>query len=152
MPAVPKSTVSRRLVAATETAMVELLSRDLSELDAAVLMIDGVHFAEEVLVVALMTTIGTKIAVGLSHGDTENAAVVKTVLADLVDRGLRYEAGLLVMLDGSKALRKGRVLGLRGQGCRAALRALYKRRNGRIGLLPDSMSRRHALAVQVAAC
>ena len=55
-------------------------------------MIDGVHFADEVLVVALLiTTDGTKIPVGVAHGDTENAAVVKTVLADLVDRGLRFE-------------------------------------------------------------
>ena len=37
--------------------------------------------------------------------DTENATVVKTVLADLVDLGLRAKNGLLVVNDGSKALR-----------------------------------------------
>ena len=127
--AVSKSAVSRRFVAATEKAMVELVSRDLSGLDAAVLMIDGVHFAGDVVVVALLiTTDGTKIPVGLAHGDTENATVVKTVLADLVDRGLRYEAGLLVVLDGSKALRKAvnSVFGAKAvvQRC-----VLHKRRN-----------------------
>lgn len=37
---------------------------------------------------------------------TENSTVVKGLLADLVTRGLRFEDGLLVVLDGSKALRK----------------------------------------------
>ncbi len=102
-----KSAVSRRFIEATETAMADLLSRDLSGLDVAVLMIDGVHFADECLVVAMViTTDGTKVPVGLAHGDTENSAVVKSVLTDLVARGLNTDAGLLVVLDGSKALRK----------------------------------------------
>ena len=102
-----KSAVSRRFIKATETAMAELLARDLSALDVAVLMIDGVHFADECLVVALaITTDGTKHPVGLAHGDTENSTVVKSVLTDLVARGLNTDTGLLVVLDGSKALRK----------------------------------------------
>jgi putative transposase len=36
-----KSTVSRRFVAATETALAELLARDLSGLDLVALMVDG---------------------------------------------------------------------------------------------------------------
>ena len=124
-----KSAVSRRFVAATETAMAELLSRDLSKLDVAVLMIDGVHFADECLVVALVITAdGTKVPVGLAHGDTENAAVVKTVLTDLVDRGLNGDAGLLLVLDGSKALRKAVNSGF---GAKALIQrcTLHKRRN-----------------------
>ena len=39
-----KSAVSRRFVAATETALGELLAADLSGLDLVALMIDGVHF------------------------------------------------------------------------------------------------------------
>lgn len=104
---VSKSAISRRFITATETAVAELLARDLSGLDVAVLMVDGVHFVDDVLVVAmLITTDGKKIPVGLAHGDTENSTVVKSVLADLVARGLNFEAGLLVVLDGSKALRK----------------------------------------------
>jgi transposase-like protein len=37
---------------------------------------------------------------------TENAAVAGALLADLVDRGLDVEQGLLFVIDGSKALRK----------------------------------------------
>jgi hypothetical protein len=40
-----KSAVSRRFVAATETALAELMGRDLSGLDLVALMIDGVHFS-----------------------------------------------------------------------------------------------------------
>lgn len=45
---------------------------------------------------------GTKIPVGLPHGDTENATVVKALLADLLERGSGYSGGLLVIIDGPK--------------------------------------------------
>jgi len=48
-----KSAVSRRFVAATETALAQLLAADLSQLDLVGLMIDGVHFGEHCCVVAL---------------------------------------------------------------------------------------------------
>jgi putative transposase len=68
-----RSSVSRRLVQATEQAMAELLGRDLSGLDVAVLMVDGLEVARQCLVVALViTTDGTKVPVGLWLGDTEN--------------------------------------------------------------------------------
>ena len=124
-----KSAVSRRFIDATETAMVELLSRDLSGLEVAVLMIDGVHFGGEVLVVAMIiTTDATKIPVGLAHGDSENSTVVKGVLADLVGRGLNFEAGLLVVIDGSKALRKA-VKSVFGDRAVVQRCTLHKRRN-----------------------
>ena len=126
---VSKSAVSRRFITATETAMAELLSRDLSKLDVAVLMVDGVHFADDILVVAMIVTAdGTKIPVGLAHGDTENSTVVKRVLADLVARGLRFEDGLLVVLDGSKALRKA-VNSVFGDHALVQRCTLHKRRN-----------------------
>jgi hypothetical protein len=43
---ISKSAVSRRFVAATETALAELLAVDLSGLDLVALMIDGVHFGD----------------------------------------------------------------------------------------------------------
>ena len=127
--AVSKSAVSRRFVAATKTAMAELLDADLSSLETAVLMIDGLNVAGEMIVVALVICAdGTKVPVGLRLGDTENATVVKDLLADLVDRGLRYEHGILAVLDGSKALRTAvaKVFGERAlvQRC-----TLHKRRN-----------------------
>lgn len=103
-----KSTVSRRWVKGTKAALDTLLGRDLSELDVAVLMIDGVHFAEVCCVVCMVITAdGTKVPVGLREGDTENATLVRELLADLVARGLSADGGLLVVIDGAKALAAG---------------------------------------------
>jgi len=100
-----KSSVSRRFVTGTKKALAELLARDLSELEVAVLMVDGVEFAGETCVVAMIITVdGTKVPVGLRHGDTENKTLVSAMLADLVQRGLDYSGGLLVVIDGAKAL------------------------------------------------
>jgi transposase-like protein len=100
-----KSAVSRRFVRQTETALAELMARDLSGEDITVLMIDGEHMAERCVVVALaITADGTKKPVGLWDGSTENKTVVRALLAGLVERGLTFDDGLLVVLDGAKAL------------------------------------------------
>ena len=105
--ATSKSAVSRRFVAMTETALAELLSRDLSGLDLVALMIDGVHFAESCCVVALGIDIdGVKHPLALVEGSTENATLVTELLVDLRERGLDVTRPMLVGLDGSKALRK----------------------------------------------
>jgi putative transposase len=100
-----KSAISRRFVAATETALADLLAADLTELDLVALMIDGVHFAEHLCVVALGIGIdGTKHPLGLVEGDTENTTIVRDLLADLRDRGLDTTCPILCVLDGAKAL------------------------------------------------
>ena len=86
--------------AATEAAMTELLTADLSGLETAVLMIDGLN-------------------VGLRLGDTENSVVVKDLLSDLVDRGLRYEHGIRARrLQG---VTQRRDEGVRNEGSRAEM-------------------------------
>ena len=103
-----KSAISRRFVAATESALVDMLAADLSELDLVALMIDGVHFADHLCVVALGIGIdGTKYPLGLAVGDTENTTVVRDLLADLRDRGLDTTRPILCVLDGAKALVAG---------------------------------------------
>ena len=100
-----KSSVSRRFVARTETALAELMATDLTALDVVALMVDGVHFAGHLCVVALGISIdGTKVPLGVVEGDTENATVVKDLLVDLRDRGLDATCPILVVIDGAKAL------------------------------------------------
>jgi transposase-like protein len=100
-----KSAVSRRFVAATETALADMLAADLAGLDLVALMIDGVHFADHLCVVALGIGVdGTKHPLGLAEGDTENTTVVRDLLADLRDRGLTTTRPILCVLDGAKAL------------------------------------------------
>jgi transposase-like protein len=49
---------------------------------------------------------GTKHVLGLREGATENAAAVRALLGELVERGLDPERSLLVVIDGAKALHK----------------------------------------------
>lgn len=124
-----KSTVSRRWVKGTKAALDELLGRDLSELDVAVLMIDGVHFADVCCVVCMVILAdGTKVPIGVREGDTENATLVRELLADLVARGLSAENGLLVVIDGAKALAAG-VRSVFGDLALIGRCQLHKRRN-----------------------
>ena len=127
--ATSRSAVSRRFIAATKTALAELLNRDLGPLDIKVLMVDGEHLAEHLAVVALaITADGTKVPVGLWEGSTENATVVKHLLADLVARGLDATDGLLVVIDGAKALSSAVTAVF---GAQAAIQrcTVHKRRN-----------------------
>jgi putative transposase len=102
-----KSAVSRRFVAATEHALAELLAADLSGLDLVALMVDGIKVAEHTCVVALGITLdGTKVPLGLAEGATENATVVRDLLADLRERGLETIRPILCVIDGAKALRR----------------------------------------------
>jgi putative transposase len=102
-----KSAVSRRFVAATETALAELLAADLSSVDLVGLMIDGVHFGEHTCVVALGIGIdGTKHPLSLVEGSTENASLVSELIVGLRERGLDVTKPILVVIDGSKALRR----------------------------------------------
>lgn len=114
---------------ATQRALDELLARDLSELDAAVLMIDGIVVASQCCVAALViTTDGRKVPVGPYLGDTENTTIVTDLLADLQARGLSAERGLLVVIDGGKALARA-VDKVFGQHVQIQRCTLHKRRN-----------------------
>ncbi|HZJ05355.1 MAG TPA: IS256 family transposase [Nocardioidaceae bacterium] len=100
-----KSAVSRKFVAMTEHALTDLLAADLSELDLVALMIDGVHFADHLCVVALGIDIeGTKHPLALVEGSTENTTLVRGLLVGLRERGLDVTRPILAVLDGAKAL------------------------------------------------
>ena len=83
-----------------------LMSRPLGDIRLAALMLDGIELKGRCCVVCLgVSTDGIKVPLGLWDGSTENKTVTKHLLSDLVDRGLDVEQGVLVVLDGSKALR-----------------------------------------------
>src|SRR5712691_921245 len=126
---ISKSAVSERFVYGTERKLAELMSRELRALALVAVMIDGVHFAEHVVLAAVgIDELGDKHVLGLREGATENAAAVRALLADLVERGLDTNRSLLIVIDGAKALRKAvvEVFGARAliQRCRE-----HKKRN-----------------------
>jgi putative transposase len=86
---IEKSSVSRQFVAASSNQMRLLCERRLEDLNPVVLMIDGIRFGGQVLVVALrIVEGGEKHVLGVWQGARENTTVVKELLEDLVDRGL----------------------------------------------------------------
>ncbi len=102
-----KSAVSRRFVARTRAQLETWQAAPLENLDLVGLLLDGVHVGEHCLIVALgVAADGRKHALGIWEGSTENAAVCQSLLSNLQSRGLRTDRSLLVLLDGSKALRK----------------------------------------------
>jgi transposase-like protein len=133
-----KSAVSRRFISMTTAKMSTWLGADLSAIDLSVLMIDGVHIDDHVLLVALgIDTDGKKHVLGIREGATENSSSCKELLADLRERGLPVERTTLVVIDGSKALAKAirEVFGSRAliQRCQ-----VHKARNV-LDELPDHM-------------
>jgi len=105
---VSKSAASRRFVALSAERMTAWLVQDLSGLDLLAVQIDGIHLAEELMLVAAVGIDGegAKHPLGLVEGATENAAVVQALLDDLVQRGLDPKVPRLFIIDGSKALSK----------------------------------------------
>ena len=101
------SAVSRRFVAATAERLAEFRSRPLDDAKWLVMFIDGFDFAGHTMVGALgVTTDGTKVPLGVVEGSTENAAVVRGLVAGLRDRGVDAEEGILFVIDGGKALHR----------------------------------------------
>ena len=100
-----KSTVSRRYVRATAAKLAQFQQRSLQALDLVALFIDGKSFAEEEMIIVLGVTVdGRKIPLDFIQAATENERVSRQLIQRLIDRGLSYEQGLLVVLDGSKGL------------------------------------------------
>lgn len=100
-----KSSVSRRFVAATAERLAGLLGRRLDERRWLVVFLDGFGMGEHLLVGALgVAADGTKVPLGVVEGTTENKAVCTRLVADLRERGLDAERGVLFVVDGGKAL------------------------------------------------
>lgn len=105
--ATKKSSVSRRFVRTTKAAVEAFLSRELADLDLPVLMLDGKYLGPHLLIFALgIDATGKKHVLGIWEGSTESHEVCRSLLRDLIDRGLKVERPRLIVLDGGKGLRK----------------------------------------------
>ena len=125
---IKKSSVSRHFKACSSRQLEQLLKRPVPA-ELVALIIDGQHFACNCIAVAMgISRSGHKHVLGLWHGATENSTVATALLEDLQGRGLNPQQAILVVMDGSKALRKAiaTVLGDRAvvQRCR-----VHKQRN-----------------------
>src|SRR5437899_12584573 len=103
-----KSAASRRFVALSVDRMKEWMASDLSQRDLLVIQIDGIHIAEDLVLLAAVGVngAGDKHPLGVIEGATENATVVQALLDNLIERGLDPKVCRLFIIDGAKALTK----------------------------------------------
>jgi transposase-like protein len=100
-----KSSVSRRYVAMTTKQMTTWLTAPLGDRHFPIVMIDGIHLGDHLVLIALGIDFeGKKQVLGLREGHTENGRVAKALLRDLVVRGLDPERARLFIVDGALAL------------------------------------------------
>lgn len=134
---VSKSSVSRRFVALSAKQLDAWLSRRI-EVSLPVVMIDGIHFRDRVVLVALgFDAQGKKHVLGIREGSTEKAQVVRSLLSELIDRGLTADAARLWVIDGGKALRRA-IVDLFGASALIQRCQEHKRRNV-LDHLPDEL-------------
>ena len=131
------SSVSRRYVKGTARKLAEFQERSLEGYDLVALFLDGKSFADEEIIIALGVTLdGQKIPLGFVQAATENERVCRRFLSDLVERGMQYEAGLLVVIDGAKGLYKAVMSVLKGHAC--VQRCQYHKRQNVVSYLSKS--------------
>lgn len=103
---ISKSQVSRENIEAGERLLRELAERDFSQKDILIVYIDGMRFGPYHVIAAVgVDAEGHKHVLGLREGASENAEVVKCLLEELVQRGVKPGRRRLFVIDGAKALR-----------------------------------------------
>jgi len=101
------SNVSKRFRSCGRAYLQKLLNRRLDEYDFIALFLDGKAYAKDGIVVALGITVeGRKVIVGIEQMNTENARAVGQFFDKLIERGFKYEQGLLCVIDGAKGFTK----------------------------------------------
>lgn len=132
------STVSRRYIRASMRKLREIMERRLDGYDFVAIVIDGKTFGNDEIIMAIgVTTEGKKVVLGIIQAGTENHRVCKDFLLRLIDRGLRYDKGLLCVIDGAKGLRKAinDVFGVHG----IVQRCQWHKRENIVAYLPKGL-------------
>lgn len=102
-----RSSVSRLWTQVGHRFVEELRSRDLSQVDWVVMMLDGICLSgDETAIVAVgIDTEGRKHVLDFELGSSENTEVCRDLMRRLTRRGFRCRRRLLAVLDGSDPLR-----------------------------------------------
>ncbi|MCG3157899.1 MAG: IS256 family transposase ISSuac1 [bacterium] len=144
-----KSSISRRFVRASEKKLQALLHRRLDSHEFVALVLDGKTLRHAQMVIALgLTKSGEKMILGFLECASENQRVVSEFLEHLIARGLNYRQGLLVVIDGSKGLRKA-ITDVFGDYA-AIQRCQWHKRENVVAYLPKSQQPRWRQKLQAA--
>lgn len=102
---VSSSTVSRRVVEATQESLNLLRARKWHDHKFVAILIDGVRVGKVMVVAAVgVDKAGRKHILGWNPGSTESEVVCRDLIRKLIESGLSTQRDYLFVLDGSKAL------------------------------------------------
>jgi len=101
------SNLSKRLKKNTLDSLRRLKTRSLEAYDFICVFIDGKRYADQGILIALGITMdGEKIILDMEQSHSESSMVTGQLFDRLIERGLKYEEGLLFIIDGSKGIIK----------------------------------------------
>ena len=104
---VSPSNLSKRFKQQTTKTLKQFYNRSLSAYNIVCIFIDGKRYADDGLMVALGVTIdGDKVFLGIEQSHRENSKAIEQWLERLIERGLKFEAGILFIIDGAKGIKK----------------------------------------------
>ena len=101
------SNLSKKFKKCSGEKLKQLQTRSLAQHDIVAIFIDAKRYADDGIVVGLGVTIdGKKIILGIEQMHSENGRAIEQWLERLIERGLKFEKGILFIIDGSKGIRK----------------------------------------------
>jgi transposase-like protein len=104
---ISKSQVSREFIEQSQQAVKEFCERTFEDHSFCALLIDGKSLSNQQMIIALgITDKGIKIPLAFIQTSSENSRAIAQLLRSILARKFRYDTGILVVIDGSKGLKK----------------------------------------------
>ena len=101
------SNLSKKFKKCSGDKLKELQTRSLAEYDIVAIFVDAKRYAKDGIIVGLGVTIeGKKIVLGIEQIHGENGRAIEQWFDRLIERGLKFEQGILFIIDGSKGIKK----------------------------------------------
>lgn len=101
------SNLSKKFKKCSGDKLEQLQTRSLKQHDIIAIFIDAKRYANDGIVVGIGVTIdGNKIVLGIEQIHSENSRAIEQWLDRLIERGLKFENGILFIIDGSKGIKK----------------------------------------------
>lgn len=104
---ISKSQISREFIEQSEQSIKEFCERTFEDHTFCALLIDGKSLSNQQMIIALgITDKGIKIPLGFIQTSSENSRAIAQLLKSILSRKFKYDTGILVIIDGSKGLKK----------------------------------------------
>lgn len=101
------STLSNKFKKCSADKLKQLQTRSLAQEDIVAIFIDAKRYADDGIIVGLGVTIeGRKVVLGIEQIHSENSRAIEQWLDRLIERDLKFENGILFIIDGSKGIKK----------------------------------------------